>query len=151
MKQLLRSLAFFFIAGLTFASGFAVAQTIVRSVQQSQDPSGPIGFDVNNNVFFQRGVHILSTAPATPVLSACGTTPTIVGTDFSAIVTTGTGAVTSCTITFSTAFGTAPRCVVSMGTTNAGPVFATATTTALTINYASAASQILDYVCTSNT
>jgi hypothetical protein len=144
----LRSLLLAFACGAAFVSGLAFAQTIVRSVQQSQDPSGPIGFDVNNNVFFQRGVHILSTAPATPVVSACGTF-TNVGTDFSGRVTISAGTPTSCTLTFSTAFGTAPNCIVAAQGAIPATTFSWATTTTTLVLTTAAANTVWDYICVS--
>lgn len=47
-----------------------------------------------------------------PTLSACGTTPTISGTDVAGQVTRGGGAGTTCTVTFATAWTLAPYCII---------------------------------------
>ena len=36
---------------LAFGLTLGIAQTINKSVQLSQDPTGPVGFDTNNNEF----------------------------------------------------------------------------------------------------
>lgn len=91
--------------------GIAVAQNINRSVQLSQSPLGPIGFDTLNNVFFPN--HINNSQQQPPSLTSCGTTPSIVGTDTAGGVTEGSGSISSCTITFRTAFNTSPFCTVT--------------------------------------
>lgn len=52
------------------------------------------------------------TAGSAPAPSACGTSPTISGSDLAGLVTTGTGTPTSCTITFNAAYAAEPYCVV---------------------------------------
>lgn len=137
---------------LALGGALAWSQTANRSIQGSQDPTGQIGFDNVQGGIYLPG-HLLSTTrlgPA-PVLSACitGGTPTLVGTDFSGVITGGTTASTSCVVTFGTAFQTAPNCVVSWQT---GPLAAmswTTSTTALTITQTSNASSKIAYICTS--
>lgn len=69
-----------------------------------------------------------------PVVSTCGTSPTIVGSDLAGKVTTGAGIFTACTITFATAWKNAPSCWVDNETTVALTTNGTSTTTTLTIN-----------------
>lgn len=133
---------------LALAGGLAIAQ---KSVQLSQDPTGAISVDTNNNVYFP--AHILSPTAGKllPVLTGCSTggSPLITGTDLSGVITAGTTASTSCVVTFGTAFVTAPNCVVSWQT---GPLAAmswTTSTTALTITQTSNASSKIAYICTS--
>lgn len=147
MKKYLLPSALILVLGL----GYALAQNITKSVQLSQDGTGPIGYDTNSGTYFPG--HILSRTdirPA-PVLSACitGGTPTLVGTDFMGTIVAGTTASTSCVVTFGTAFVTAPNCNVSWKT---GPLAAmswTVSTTALTITQTSNASSSIVYTCVS--
>jgi hypothetical protein len=141
------------LALLGILTGVAFAQTINQSVQLSQDPRGTIGVDTNGNIYLQQNKHFLSTpnvAPP-PVASSCGTSPSIVGTDFSGKVTTGSGATTSCVVTFGTAFLTAPACLVSADSTTAltAALRGVSTTTTLTVTYASSTSGLFDYICAS--
>ena len=79
----------------------------------------------------------------TPVLSSCGTGPTIVGSDTAGQITTGSGA-TTCTITFSSAWNAAPSCILhaEVATQPTYTVSTTAITGATTI-----ASTQYNYVC----
>jgi len=83
-----------------------------------------------------------------PGLSSCGTTPSIVGSDYASKVTIGSGVTTSCTITFAnTGFANAPACVVTGDNTAIGYA-ATTTTTVLTItSSADMASDVISFIC----
>lgn len=85
----------------------------------------------------------------TPVLTSCITGGgTIVGTDYSFILTGGSTAATSCVATFSVAYNATPNCVVSSqtapGTTT--PSYAVSTT-AVTITQASNSSEVYNVIC----
>ena len=56
--------------------------------------------------------HIASTG-FTATIGSCGTTPAITGNDTRGTVTIGTGVVTSCVVTFNTAYTAAPICVAT--------------------------------------
>jgi|SRR5882672_10158131 len=146
IKSLLRSAACGLVFALAIAGTLAVAQ-ITKSLQLSQDGSGPFGVDVNNNLIITNNRHLnASTTGTTPTLGTCtGGTITANSTDFSGQVT-GASA-TTCAVVFGQVYGTAPRCVISLGTTNAGPYFVSAVTTAgFTINQAATASTY-NWVC----
>ena len=81
--------------------------------------------------------HMMSTGTA-PALSACGTTPSIVGTDTKGAITVGTGVVTACTATFATAYATAPVCVANSNTAGAFVAITTATITTITFGTSTA-------------
>lgn len=137
---------------LALGLGLAFAQNITKSVQLSQDGTGTIGYDTNNNVYFPG--HILSTTrggPAPTVTgSTCGTTaPSVTGTDFAGIITVGTSATTSCVLTFGRAYGTAPVCIVGPTSTILAALSWATSTTALTITQTSTASNTLSYICSS--
>jgi hypothetical protein len=79
-----------------------------------------------------------------PTLSSCGTSPSIIGSDASGIIGTGTGA-TACTLTFGIAYVNAPFCVVS-AQAKASNLDYSRSTTALTLSAASA-SAFYHYHC----
>lgn len=84
-----------------------------------------------------------------PAVSACGSSPSIVGNDVTGRVTVGTGGVaTSCTVTFNATWTNAPICVANNETTTL-LARASATATVLTITSASAftASDTIGYRC----
>ncbi|MEQ1875074.1 MAG: hypothetical protein ABL958_00415 [Bdellovibrionia bacterium] len=92
--------------------------------------------------------HIAASNSTAPSLSSCGTSPTITGNDTRGKITFGTGTVTSCTITFATAYASAPYCVtVATGSVNiARP--STVNTTTLTLTAAgNAAGESFNYIC----
>src|SRR5207237_1224447 len=127
---------------LGLGASITFAQSITRAIQLSQDAANsPYGVDANLGVYFPG--HILTPAgrPA-PTIGTCGTSPSVIGTDTAGKATTGSTATTACTITFGTAFVTAPACVVSpdssMAVTSA--VFGVSTTTTLVVTYASSTS-----------
>lgn len=118
------------------------AQNITRSVQLSQDGSGPIGFDTNNNVYFPN--HENTNSQATPTLTQCGTSPTITGTDTAGTVAAGSAAGT-CTINYRSTFVNSPSCLVS-------PAFATmmgviATSGGMTAVFGTQTGMIFNYLC----
>jgi hypothetical protein len=103
----------------------------------------------NANIFSTTGeAHLrVHTFVSAPTLSACGTSPTITGTDNAGKITIGTGTVTSCTATFRTAFASAPACVVN-GDNSAVTYANTTSTTVLTItSSADMNSDVLSYIC----
>jgi hypothetical protein len=82
-----------------------------------------------------------------PTVSACGTSPSIVGNDVAGKVTTGTGSITSCTLTFATAWVNAPMCFVN-AQTGIALLRATPTTTTLVIDsVGTITSYLIDYHC----
>jgi hypothetical protein len=93
----------------------------------------------------------IQTSGTAPTVSACGTGPSITGNDVAGKVTIGSGGVvTSCTLTFTSAYTTAPSCVIT-GSVNTITYSATTTTGVLTINASAAAafaSTVVSYICT---
>jgi hypothetical protein len=146
-----RKLTTAFLVGLCFAIGLASAQVITRSVQLSQDPSGPFGVDANNNLYMQGNRHLNASSGSSggvPSLGTCTNGVITAGsTDFSGQVTAASAA--TCAVVFGQAFATAPRCTAGLGTTNAGPVFFSAvTTTGFTWNQAATATTF-NWICVS--
>lgn len=95
----------------TVTPGHAVKWTATGVVQD-----GGLGFTSTVNGVYSETLdtagHLRGTGVA-PTLSSCGTSPSISGTDIAGTVTMGTGTPTACTITFSTAYASAPNCVVT--------------------------------------
>jgi hypothetical protein len=90
----------------------------------------------------------LNLSGTAPTLSSCGTSPSFgnASTDHHGRVVTGSGTVTSCTVTFSRAFSGAPACTISgFGDTGALSL-ASLTTTALVVNIGIAAVSF-EYLC----
>lgn len=84
-----------------------------------------------------------------PTISSCGTSPSVVGTDHSGIITVGTGGSSSCTITWKTAYGSNYNCMfVSRAT---GPMYLSTavaySTTNVVLTKALNASEKIDYFC----
>jgi hypothetical protein len=142
----LRKLAFFFAAGLVFSAGLVAAQTITRSIQQSQDPTGIIGVSSVNDLYI--GNSHLNVSGPVPVVSACGTF-TNVGSDISGRVTITAGTPASCTLTFAKAWGTAPNCIVAAQGAIPATTFSWATTTTTLVLTTAAVNTVWDYICTS--
>lgn len=90
------------------------------------------GSTLHLGVNYTQGGHVES-GGVKPVVSACGTDPTNVGSDTAGKVTIGTGGVTSCTVTFAMPFTNAPSCTI---TANATLVTAATSATVLTISHA---------------
>lgn len=129
---------------LAIVGGVALAQNVTKSVQLSQDSSGPIGFDTNSNTYFPN--KFLFPKTASPVITSCGTTPTIVGNDTVGKITTGSGA-TTCTITFTQAYAVAPACILAPQGNLNFPTYTTSTT-AITATV-DVASTVYNYICAS--
>jgi len=146
MKDYLKLAALALVIPMLVGS-LVYAQTINQSIQLSQDPRGPFGVDVNSGVYFPGHVLTPSGRPA-PVISACGTV-TNVGTDFGGRVTITAGTPTSCTLTFGTAFVTAPNCVVAAQGAIPATTFSWATTTTTLVLTTAAVNTVWDYVCVS--
>jgi hypothetical protein len=84
--------------------------------------------------------HLLSIAGTanTPTMGACGTSPSVTGTDNAMLVTVGTGgAATSCAINFGSAYGTAPVCTAQNDTDRVAYSIA-ATVSAVTVSASAA-------------
>ena len=134
--------------GLILALGLslALAQNITKSVQLSQDPSGPIGFDTSNGVYFPG--HILFSSTATPSITGTGT-PTVSGTDNAGLITMGTSGATAILV-FAKAFVTVPWCVISpqnaFTTTN---ISYTLVTTSISLTQNATSGNKINYMCAS--
>lgn len=107
-----------FLASLTvicLGLGLAIGQNITRSVQLSQDPTGPFGVDSLFGVFFSN--HVNTNQVASPTVGNCGTSPTFTGTDTAGEMIEGSGTVTNCSMTFARAYTATPYCVATSSST----------------------------------
>lgn len=91
--------------------------------------TGGNGARFDNTVGFNAHVTMSGTSPGV----ACGTDPSITGSDNASIVTVGSGGVaTACVITFATEWDNPPACI-SVSDTDAAPLTIATTTTTATI------------------
>lgn len=131
------------VAALAILGVGAVAQNINKALQLSQDPTGAIGVDTNNNVYFPG--HVLTVGPGTPVATSCGG-GTVTGTDTAGTVSGSAAGGTGCVITFSKAYLATPYCIVTSENPATSPPAATMTTTAITIGTTMGAA-VIHYAC----
>lgn len=141
-----------FSALLAIGLSVAIAQNLNKSVQQSQDPTGVIGMDATNNVWFPR--HLGNRGSAPTVAAGCGSGGAVVGSDFSGTVTEGTGNVIGCQIAFRAAFGSSEtvHCVIALKTGNtASPISWSVSAAGFHVTHAQAATSMpYSYYCSGN-
>jgi hypothetical protein len=126
---------------LTGAGSLTTQMTITGAGNVGIGNTAPVG-----KLVVEGHTHASGTAPS---LSSCGTSPSIASysTDSNGKVTIGTGAVTSCTLTFATAWTNAPACFCNDETTILA-CRATSTTTTLVLDASVAIdSSVLSYGC----
>jgi hypothetical protein len=82
----------------------------------------------------------------TPTLGTCGTSPSVTGTDSGGVIQVGSGAIGTCTLTFSVTYATAPSCVVSINSVIAVQA-QTVSTSALVVTGTSLTSVKIWYAC----
>ena len=145
MRKYLLPSALILVLGL----GFAIAQSITKSVQVSQDPLGPIGYDTQGGVYFPG--HILSTNGlngAPTVHTDIGTAATLDAnaTDFSGTLTGGGVNDTTVQIIMSKAYNAVPHCVVTSQNVGTSPVAFNLVASGINITSQLGAS-IVNYVC----
>jgi hypothetical protein len=131
---------------LGLASVGAVAQTITKALQLSQDATGAFGVDTYNNVYFPGHILSVNRGSVQPTVAGTGT-PTISGTDTSGTITMGSSATTA-VVTFGRAYVSAPNCVLSpqnaFTTTN---IAYTTVTTSLSLTQNSTSGNKISYFC----
>ena len=92
-------------------------------------------------------IHLGTAAYAAPGISACGSSPSIVGTDTAGEVTMGTGSPTTCVITFNVAYTSAPFCVVTWQGNPLATQNYTVSNVSITIGQTATSSNKLNYHC----
>ncbi len=130
-------------------SGTVTPNHAVKWVTDGVVGDGGLGFTelLNGNfteVLDTVGHHRLT--GSTPVLTSCGTSPSITGTDIAGEVTMGTAAPTGCVITFANAYTNAPTCIVTWQTNLASMQY-TKSTTAITLVQTGTSSNKINYRC----
>ena len=132
---------------LGLAGSVAVAQSITKALQLSQDATGAFGVDSTNNVYFPG--HILTTAISAPAPTVAGTgTPTILGTDTAGTITMGVSGQTA-VATFGRAYVSVPHCVVTwQSIPNGTAISYTLLTTSLSVTQPAGSSNKINYFCT---
>lgn len=90
--------------------------------------------------------HLQAVGTSPTVGGSCGSSPAIAGKDLAMQVTAGTGSPTSCTVTFGTAYTTAPSCTAN-GSATAGLKVATTTTTVIVSAASLGAGEVLNVHC----
>jgi hypothetical protein len=114
------------------------------------DMATPITWTCNggttNVASYNMGAADRTCAPA-PVLTACGTSPTITGNDGAGEVTMGTGSPTGCVITFNVAYATAPYCTVTWQSTPLASQSYSVAAAAVTLVQTATSSNKVNYTC----
>lgn len=93
-------------------------------------------FDSTSSYALAVGGHIITGGGLT-TLSACGTVPSVAGNDIAGVITTGSGTVTSCSMTFANAYPNPPVCVLSDSSTSITPDVSAVSTSSVTFSFSS--------------
>jgi len=150
---------------ITLKSGVATGLGVPGAISLTVDGSNPaLGNDITfspafgslsgpgGRVYIAVGGHLVAKGGSVPLLSGCGTSPSVVvGTDTAGSFTVGSVA-TACVLTFNKAWVNAPHCFANDHTAVLA-VGCTTTTTTITFDTATLAaisSQALDYFCIGN-
>lgn len=123
-------------------SGDLIAQTGGTGAASTTPNTAATGWTLKGaSQHFQFGGNIA------PAITSCGTgSPSITGTDNAGVVTIGTTA-TACTITFHTAFGATPVCVLNDQTALVNLTSYTVSTAALVLTMAANSGNLISYIC----
>ena len=153
MMKKLASLSIAALMGFLGAAGMLYAQTVYPLIVGNITGNEIMqNLGVGTAQYFTTGQVLGSYAVGTPhgsktpVLTSCGTAPTISGTDVAGLITTGTGSPTGCTLTFATAYNSTPYCSVDSQTQLAAFAF-TLSKTAITITQTGTSSNLISYGC----
>lgn len=101
----------------------------------------------NFNIYLDTVGHKRVTG-STPVLTNCGTSPAIVGTDLAGTVTMGTASPTGCTITFANPYTNTPHCNVQWQATPLASQSYALSPTAISLTQTATSSNKANYNCT---
>jgi hypothetical protein len=126
------------IEARTSSLGNAVVGTFTNHVLNlvTNNLSG-ISIGTNQNSTFAGLIIGQSGTPSTP--TSCGTSPSILGSDNGGIITTGTGAPTSCTVAFAHTWPNAPACTLTSNNNGNVFFFSALSTTGFTVTTAAGA------------
>lgn len=122
---------------VNLTTGIPIFQASTSTLATSSVSLGVLGASStassNFSVFQILGDGHVNSTGTVPVLSSCGTSPTIVGSDAWGTVTVGSVTATSCTITFQIPYEATPSVIISSETSLTSQPSYTISTTALTI------------------
>ena len=90
--------------------------------------------------------HISTQQGTAPVLTSCGTSPSIAGTDTAGTVTLGSGSPTHCTITFNVPYTSLPYCTVTWANSLASMAYNVALAS-ITLTQTATSSDKVNYAC----
>ena len=102
--------------------------------------------DTSPNATFVVGGHQQFSGTA-PTMTSCGTSPSVVGTDNASKITVGSGSVTTCVVTFATAWTNSPACVAQNETTEQSFNVVGTTTGVRVISTTDFASDTVNFLC----
>lgn len=125
------------VAGIVISSNVQTNGSLTV-VSLSTQPS-----TIGNGLVVQGHIEVSST---TPTLSSCGTSPSIVGNDFTGTVTVGSVAAASCTMTFAVPFQNKPGCVILSNTAIVSQT-GSSTPTTFTFGGTSIVNDVVMYIC----
>jgi fibronectin-binding autotransporter adhesin len=127
----------------------------VLTIDETSIAGSPNSYIINiasstgTTVFAVTGKGHLTSSLTAPVLTSCGSSPTIAGSDTSGTVTVGSGAVTGCVATFFSAYTNAAHCAVTSQTATSTFAYALSTT-AITVTDVNISGKKFDYFCGAN-
>jgi len=145
-----------FFVGLILGASLLTAVAQIAPEFQNGVSTRPsvAGSDRSSGLYFGTaftGVtkHLATSNLSLPVVSTCGTSPALAtgSSDTAFKITVGTSASNACTLTFGTAYTTAPVCVVQNLTTGAAANVYAVSTTAIVWSSALADSTVLHGLC----
>lgn len=131
--------------GLTVLGALFASTIVALAANMAIDGNLSVGGTTTNTGAVNSPAH-LNTGATPPVLTSCGTTPSITGSDTAGIVTMGTTA-TGCVITFATAYTGTPYCVVSWIATPLASQSYVTSNVAITLTQTSTSNNKIQYVC----
>lgn len=146
-------------SGANFANGTLVqANGAGGMTLQAQDAAGSLrfftggssqrfGVNAAGDFTFGTSAHLMFSNGTPAIASGFGPSPTIAGTDYAFVVSTGNTASATGVVNFGHTFSAAPVCIAA-GPAAANPIAAASTTTAVTLTYISSTLQTIGVHCT---
>lgn len=117
------------------SSFIASSLTSTSTTAGTNNATGTLSITIANQGTQSLFGHIVS-GGGLPTQSSCGTSPSSVGNDTAGVITTGSGTVNSCTLTFNNAYTTnAPICVANTAATSTQVVINSVSTLSVTFNF----------------